>query len=553
MHTVQSELDDLLNRYEGTDVTAGKKVQELRASMDAKTYGVLLCQSIQQREPSDALRFAASLLPLRDLAQMLLELYVQSKEKAIGVAEKLAAADPRFDATLLECLREDSNGWSDDALLVGLDILDTVSERDRLVLNVLRLLKHDNPKLRSKAALFIARRRPYLRWVTDLSREPDARVRANTLESLFEIQEDFIAPLFRQHLTDDNNRVAGNAVLGLYRLGDTSAIQFLERMAKDERPNFRNTGAWVMGQTGDPRFSSTLAGQLSDPDKLVRRQALLGLGEIKKAFKMTRDRSPLDIRIIKHGVEKGREQLITTVASPSGQAVRGLPGTRFLLKAGAGFVREYKSQEFDCKVPVNVCLVECLPHKEEDAVSAGFEEALKMCLALRRAKDKLSSSQLTYDTQLRCYASDVAASATILTNALSDIDFAASNLQLIIVGATREKHIVERLVDFGSRSTATVHLIAVAPEWRTPELRHQISAGGGYTLDADPSEVSAVCFAMHSALLHHYRLDWQHTKGNLELEVRADSATGITTYYKGETPLKEELLPDDDLPENAVA
>lgn len=545
MHTVQSELGSLLDRFEGADVSAGKKLQDLRASMDAKAYRLLLCEAVRERLASDAVRFAASLLDIREIAQMLLETYLQSKETAISIAGKLAVSDPRFDAALLACLREESEGWSDDALLIGLDILDAVSERDRLVLNVLRLLKHGNPKLRSKAAMFIARRRPYLRWVTDLSRESDARVRANTLESLFGIREEFIAPLFRQHVTDENNRVAGNAVLGLYRLGDTASIQHLEEMARDVRPNFRNTAAWVMGQTGDPRFSSVLAAQLSDPDKLVRRQALLGLGEIKKAFKIARERSPLHLKVMKSRVDQGRETLFVAALAAPGEAARGIPGTRFFLKAGNSFVREYKVQEYDCKTPINVSFIECLPREEEDAVSAEFENATRRCVSLRRAKDKMTVSQLPYDTQLRCYASDSEAAPAILTKGLSDIDFALPNLHLIIVGATRERHIVEKLVDWGSKSAATVHLVAVAPEWRTPELERQISDAGGYVVTADPSEVGQACFDLHSTLLHHYRLSWRTKEGDLELEVRADTATGVATHSKGgAAPTENGVLED---------
>jgi hypothetical protein len=59
-------------------------------------------------------------------------------------------------------------------------------------------------------------------------------------------------------LSDPNNRVAGNALLALYRLGEKDAVQLLIAMASLEDQLFRATAAWVMGETANPVFRETL-------------------------------------------------------------------------------------------------------------------------------------------------------------------------------------------------------------------------------------------------------------------------------------------------------
>ncbi len=527
MVSIPNSLGDWLDNYDCSTSQAGEQLQKFLISSGREVFRRALEQAFVERGPSEAWTFAAGLLDVRDLAQMLLEIHLQSRESAIAMAEKLAAADARFDAALFACLRDTTQRWSDEAVLVGLDILDTISERDRLVLSVLRLLRDPNPKLRSKAALFVAKRRPQLKLVTDLSEEADARVRANTLESFFGVRDESMATLFQQYLSDENNRVAGNAALGLYLLGEPSSIQVIERMAKDERSAFRNTAVWIMGRTGDPRFASNLASQVSDPDKLVRRQVLLSLGRIKDALKTARAQSPMRINIMNHRRKIDMESLLVTLFGEDGQSLRGVPGTGFIVKANGAFVREYTVEELDCNHPVEICFIECMAEKEEDSISSFLEQALPACLALKRVKDRVVTSQLDYDTQRRCFCGEAGRDDATLKKALGDVDFSAPKLHLILVGAAREQSFAEKLVQFGLESAATTHLIAAAAEWQSPELTRLVEDRGGFVRCVHPDELAGACLDIHSALLHHYQLDWHPVDGGLELEVRANHATGF--------------------------
>lgn len=130
--------------------------------------------------PCRALKCVTSLLTLEGLLQFLLEEYVRSRDSAITLAKKILQSEPRFDATLIEYVED--KGLADRSeltVLAALDMLDEISERDRLVLNILAFVKHPNPKLCSKATRMLGRRRPNATCIDALLRESDLRVRAN--------------------------------------------------------------------------------------------------------------------------------------------------------------------------------------------------------------------------------------------------------------------------------------------------------------------------------------------------------------------------------------
>jgi HEAT repeat protein len=55
------------------------------------------------------------------------------------------------------------------------------------------------------------------------------------------------------------------------------------RMARHAEARFRATAAWVMGQTGDPRYVDVLRHMLGDTDEAVRRNARRSLRRLQAA------------------------------------------------------------------------------------------------------------------------------------------------------------------------------------------------------------------------------------------------------------------------------
>lgn len=130
--------------------------------------------------------------------------------------------------------------------------------------------------------MLVGRRLQSQRWLERHLTSSDARVRANVTEALWSVNSALAAKTFRKCLTDENNRVRGNALIGLHLLGDRSASALVLKLTKDRRPLFRQTAAWVMGRMDDPKLIPTLEQLLEDPDDGVRQSAAHALEAIHR-------------------------------------------------------------------------------------------------------------------------------------------------------------------------------------------------------------------------------------------------------------------------------
>jgi HEAT repeat protein len=214
-----------------------------------------------------------------------------SREQAMAVARAASRIDPAIDIALAKSLA-DRGSWGDTtqpAELVRLmEIMAEVSTFVRILPALKRMARHPNPHVRSKAVLMIGRNDPASGWMQNRFVESDPRIRANTVEALWGVDTREARALLLAAAHDDNNRVAGNALLGLYRLGEAGAEPELRKMADHASAPFRATSAWVMGEIADPRFATVLAGLLADPSQMVRKRAFSAIGKIAAA----RSRSP---------------------------------------------------------------------------------------------------------------------------------------------------------------------------------------------------------------------------------------------------------------------
>ena len=149
------------------------------------------------------------------------------RELAAELARQARLGDPTVDIRLARQLA-DSNS-SDRAMAPGmaerlLEIVDRISDGNRLLPSLMRILRHDNPYLRSKAVLMIGRSGRSLSWIEKRLQESDTRVRANAIEAIWGVDTDQARELLEWATRDGNNRVVGNALVGLYRRGENSVL-----------------------------------------------------------------------------------------------------------------------------------------------------------------------------------------------------------------------------------------------------------------------------------------------------------------------------------------
>ncbi len=588
-----SQIEDLVQRYDDDPAHGSRLLRNFATEKADKFLSFAVDEILVERPPSRALKYLSELAISAGLLEYIIELYRRSREQAIALASKVLLCNPRFFRLLLEHLRQPSlNGSQEEVqVLAGLDLLNVLSKDERFVPDVLRLLNHPNPKVRSKAALFVGSRTQNLTWAAKRSEDKNDRVRANILESLFGLQSDLVHQMFRDNVADGNNRVAGNAVLGLYLLGDTASFSLIYEMAVHREARFRNTCAWLMGKVRDPRFSQMLSGFMSDPDETVRRQALKSLGEVRRVLKEASFKPQWETVIIRS--DNGAEtNLIATVHDSAGAFVNDIPATAFIVRTGAppAVVRDFRVEEYNKAISLSVGFVISLPSEGDADAEAQLTLAIKACSDLRRSKDQwavlkvipyLASHQpadlgpavhrkttsildlsgmsnfaapvkktLVQKTFTLEYSADqdridamMNASPVSIDPAPNEeiSDFVPKNVfgsrhgkdhsHLIFLGASSSPDIAAEL--FANRSTlgARVHVLAVSNAWQIPDSAAIASSTGGiYKKIPNLNDLPQVCSQVYASLLQHYRITWKEGAGDIHLDIHAAAGRGTAAW-----------------------
>jgi HEAT repeat protein len=223
----------------------------------------------------------------RETVQQLCNPELFDKETAIELARVIAEMDPGLDTRLVRSLptrggMETSNAVTGAVAERVLELVEAISGGARTLPSFAHLMRDPNPRLRAKAALLIGRRVHSARWVEQRLNEPDARVRANVVESFWGQGGGWAVDVLCRAADDPNNRVAGNALCGLYDLKQHKAVPYILRMATDARPAFRATAAWTMGKTGSPEFMPALEKLSHDLYAAVRKNAVKAMDRIRQ-------------------------------------------------------------------------------------------------------------------------------------------------------------------------------------------------------------------------------------------------------------------------------
>lgn len=210
-----------------------------------------------------------------------------SRAQLVEICRELLTLDPTFDvrlARLTPARWQDDSPLDEDGVVQVLDILNEISPGGRLILLLNHLTRHPNPHIASKATLLIGKRLRNQDWVNRHLESGDERIRANAVEGLWNVTTQAARQCLWKGLKDKNNRVVGNALLGLHQLGEPTVLEFVKRMIEDPRPPFRWTAAWVMGKIGGGEFIEPLERALQDQDAQVRRSAQRALSTIRSKF-----------------------------------------------------------------------------------------------------------------------------------------------------------------------------------------------------------------------------------------------------------------------------
>src|SRR6185295_8336122 len=275
-------LYELVASFESNPSVKGRTLREL-ADQDWNQFTAASLSALAEDSESHGARYLVALLLRGDtLAQAICDPTSFSISQAAAVTRLATSVDTQFDIELARRLTSSSGIEEHEAERI-LKILEEASGRSRLQPFLAQLLTHPNARIRSKAALLIGRYNRNPGWASEQQSNEDSRVRANAVEALWELEDCDCAAFFQEAALDPNPRVAGNAIVGLYKLRDTTAIRKLHDLSNLPGLEWQVTAAWAMGETGNPHFQPTLKRLMTAGDPKLRQHAVRALSRIRQA------------------------------------------------------------------------------------------------------------------------------------------------------------------------------------------------------------------------------------------------------------------------------
>ena len=471
-----------------------------------------------------------------------------TREASIELARQIVPFESQLDTKLVRLLpvREAANSATIERIL---DLLEAVSTSPKIVNPLAYLMRDPNPRLRSKATLLIGRRVQNTRLAEGcLKHQGDSRVRASAVESLWGVSSAAVGEVFRSAAKDLNNRVKGNALLGLYRLGDQGSIASILAMAADPKPLFRATAAWTMGQTADPRFLPTLEKLARDLYASVRKNAAKAIALMPERGK-TQDRLELSA-LRREEVQDGRCRQFIQAIGPEGEPMRGLAPGQFILWQDQKLVTNYQAIERDITEPLRVGFVLCQDGGISGDVLKSAEEAVLGCLVLKRPvhrwafgrfasggsagssiepavflpdAGKLQKSVEESPMETNLVSTTMAALGWLLPGVLK----ASGKRHLILLAAGQFVPPPEMEAYAASALESKVALHAVTWGSPNPSLKSMCQRTEGFVVEAaDASELAAAYRKLYMAMMHHYEILFRPEQTPARLEVSCDAGHG---------------------------
>src|SRR5215469_7445146 len=261
------DLNGWLRLYFRSPGSAAKEIRELLDDHAEEIYPYAL-RAIVRYDDSPGSRFLVKLLLERGLLVRMLSAPAVSDERIRSVIQGLLKENPDSDVDLAKAVVKEArrDGHERKGVLRLLNHLEQLAEAKRISARLLPLLRHLDEHIRSKVVRIVGKCGRSSRWLARRLTDSDPRTRANAIEALWGIDDDLSRGLLENALQDDHQRVVGNALVGLYRIGDCRSIRELAAMGSHDSPLFRAAAAWAMGETRDPRFKTLLGGLSRDGD-----------------------------------------------------------------------------------------------------------------------------------------------------------------------------------------------------------------------------------------------------------------------------------------------
>ena len=533
----KAALESLLRNFASDMVRHRQLIRELLDS-DREAFLAHTIEILKTDTDSRGVRYLMSLLLSENLLFQALSDPALDRQQAVALARIAVRVDPMTDVALARWLA--STVLSDpDARSMGaagrlMEILGEISPGPRILPCLMPLLRNANPFLRSKAVRMIGRGIGNVKWVRRRLTEADTRVRANAVEGLWNVESEESHGMLRLAARDGNNRVAGNALLGLYCLGDCAAMSALLQMAGHPSSLFRKSAAWAMGATADPRFSEVLGSMLADPDAGVRKRAFAAVSQIRAAsariFAHPAWRVSALVVRENRAPRPPRRRIRVTVVSEDGHEHPKVRPTQFLLTEDGQAAWSYEVREEPLPGAMSVVFV--FP-RAATADVAPWSRAALQCLERKRPVDLWCSvpyiagadggTAADANPELPRFTSykDLAAAALIHTPKRSDCTDLWSTLERVgrpENGSARGmRHIIafvpaeiEKPAGLAAAVLSSRSTLQIVSNGRNPALEELCAeTGGGIQIGASDAEIEDLVASAYWNLFARYQVTYQ--------------------------------------------
>jgi hypothetical protein len=550
----RTKLECLVESFD-SDATAGSRnqIRELLEN-DPRSFQDGIARVLRSSSTSRAVQFVVGLLVTSDSLMPTLCNPALNLEEAVSLARTALQTDPMTDVNLAKKLA-DATGMGEPVANAGrlMDILGEISNGNRIASSLMRLWRSSDPQMRSKAVLLIGRGSKNLQWVQSRLAETDPRIRANAVEALWGVDTAEAKDLLRAAARDDNNRVAGNALFALYGMGDASVISELFKLAASDSPQSRSSGAWAMGETGDPRFSETVGRMVGEPNAIVRKRAFAALSRLKAAAKTRQGREWRVAGRLLPG--SGSMRQVSLDASPAdGSAPPRLLATQFILSEDGQLITNY---QVETRAPAETLAVTFLFPHSGDSGSPPWVQGAIDCLQSKRPGDlwcatfylPAGETPQGAATPPQFNADREAAAAALQklpgnTECAPFWDSLRNSVQAVTTpsattpAATPARHLIvynqssgeapagmAEIVAAAVASNVTVQVVSLTPSAPLEELCR--STQGSFQLAQSEDELSKLVGEAHLTLLSRFLVGYQPAApGARTLSVRVFDSTG---------------------------
>jgi hypothetical protein len=392
VESVAADIAKALESFEQNGSAAKQALNQL-ASSDPATFFSAGIRVVASSKPTEGSRFLIQTLAKdKRLSIGLLDPQVCTVGEAMAVTRAAAEAGAQlqstFEMALNKALQGQASAQNGERILRILAILSVTCSETCWNSFQVELMAYPDKVVRSKAALLIGRSTGNAQWIGRRLLDRDPRVQASAVEALWGLDAAESKPHFQAALKSRNNRVAGNAALGLYLIGDVTAMRVLLDMLRHEDPLFRLSALWAIGQTHDERFLPTLTEYYKQAEGKLRLGVVTAMAKIRRREKTVQNPGPLQVHMSQAMVQpNGRRRITFALSCHPARDLSGIKPMEFSVWENEKLIEDYEVRQVNPPALLMVGFVAPWLGSGDEPYETSLREAWKQCLAMKRRDD----------------------------------------------------------------------------------------------------------------------------------------------------------------------